>query len=73
MEIRQAVQAGRVQEAVERVNDLNPEILEEKQDLFFHLQQQQLIELIRQSKVGGWLPRGEGEGLPVCAVRAGCG
>ncbi len=36
-----------VPQAIERVNDLDPEILEEQQELFFHLQQQRLIELIR--------------------------
>ncbi|KAK9803664.1 hypothetical protein WJX72_009435 [[Myrmecia] bisecta] len=50
MEIRKAVQSGNVEEAIERVNDLNPEILEEKHQLSFHLQQQRLIELIRQGK-----------------------
>eukprot|EP00879_Flechtneria_rotunda_P005177 GHRR01005459.1.p1 GENE.GHRR01005459.1~~GHRR01005459.1.p1 ORF type:complete len:230 (+),score=84.88 GHRR01005459.1:272-961(+) len=50
VEIRKAVQSGQVEEAIEKVNDLNPEILEEQQSLFFHLQQQRLIELIRQSK-----------------------
>ncbi len=34
-------------QAIERVNDLDPEILESQQQLFFHLQQQRLIELIR--------------------------
>lgn len=50
MEIRRAVQSGNVEEAIEKVNDLNPEILEERSELFFHLQQQRLIELIRQGK-----------------------
>ncbi|GMH37587.1 hypothetical protein BSKO_05460 [Bryopsis sp. KO-2023] len=50
MEIRRAVHTGNVEEAIERVNDLNPEILEERSELFFHLQQQRLIELIRQGK-----------------------
>ncbi|KAK9840286.1 hypothetical protein WJX74_006917 [Apatococcus lobatus] len=50
MEIRKAVQSGNVDFAVERVNDLSPEILEEKQELYFHLQQQRLIELIRLGK-----------------------
>lgn len=50
MEIRKAVQSGNVDFAVERVNDLSPEILEERQELYFHLQQQRLIELIRQGK-----------------------
>ena len=47
MEVRRAVQRGDVQAAIERVNDLDPEILEERQELLFHLQQQRLIELIR--------------------------
>ena len=47
MQIRKAVQNGNVEDAIDRVNDLNPEILEEKHHLFFHLQQQRMIELIR--------------------------
>jgi hypothetical protein len=38
-------------QAIEQVNDLDPEILEEQQELFFHLQQQRLIELIRQGQL----------------------
>lgn len=45
------------------MNDLDPEILESQQGLFFHLQQQRLIELIRQGQLAealhfaqvGWL------------------
>ncbi|WZN66884.1 glucose-induced degradation 8-like protein [Chloropicon roscoffensis] len=51
MLIRRAVQRGEVTEAMDRVNDLNPEILEHDSRLFFHLQQQRLIELIRQKEV----------------------
>jgi len=47
MAIRKAVQNGQVEDAIEKVNDLNPEILEDRAHLFFHLQQQRLIELIR--------------------------
>eukprot|EP00882_Tetradesmus_deserticola_P012412 GHRQ01013154.1.p1 GENE.GHRQ01013154.1~~GHRQ01013154.1.p1 ORF type:complete len:170 (+),score=101.78 GHRQ01013154.1:289-798(+) len=50
MELRKAVQSGHVEEAISKVNDMNPELLEEQQALFFHLQQQRLIELIRQGK-----------------------
>jgi hypothetical protein len=50
MEIRKAVHSGDVDAAIERVNDINPELLEQQQELFFHLQQQRLIELIRQGK-----------------------
>ena len=51
MEIRRAVQSGDVEAAMERVNDLDPEILEEHAELLFHLQQQRLIELIRKGAV----------------------
>lgn len=51
MEIRKSVQCGNVDKAIDRVNDLNPEILEERPELFFHLKQQCLIELIRDKKL----------------------
>ncbi|QDZ25534.1 hypothetical protein HOP50_17g80760 [Chloropicon primus] len=51
MLIRRAVQKGEVEDAIDRVNDLNPEILEHDSKLFFHLQQQRLIELIRRKEV----------------------
>ncbi|KAJ2174895.1 hypothetical protein GGF45_004001, partial [Coemansia sp. RSA 551] len=50
MQIRFAVQNGDIRSAIERVNDLNPDILDTDPRLYFHLQQQQLIELIRQGK-----------------------
>jgi hypothetical protein len=51
MEIRRAVQGGDVEKAIEKVNDLDPEILEEHSELLFHLQQQRLIELIRNGAI----------------------
>ncbi|KAJ1985680.1 hypothetical protein H4R33_003838 [Dimargaris cristalligena] len=51
MKIRFAVQTGNIEEAIERVNDLNPQILDTNPQLYFHLQQQRLIELIREGKV----------------------
>ena len=39
---------GAIEEAVELVNDVDPEILDTNSKLFFHLQQQQLLELIKQ-------------------------
>ncbi|KAG2220268.1 hypothetical protein INT45_009883 [Circinella minor] len=47
MEIRHAIQSGDVDTAIELVNDVNPEILDTNPELFFHLQQQRLIEMIR--------------------------
>jgi hypothetical protein len=47
LETRALVQKGAIAEAIERVNALNPEILDANPTLHFHLQQQRLIELIR--------------------------
>ncbi|KAF8632589.1 hypothetical protein AX15_001795 [Amanita polypyramis BW_CC] len=67
MGIREALQRGDVEEAVTRVNDLNPEILDTNPALYFHLQQQKLIEYIRQGRIADAIqfaqdelaPRGE--------------
>lgn len=50
IKIRGAVESGAIQEAVELVNDIDPEVLDTNPSLFFHLQQQQLLELIREGK-----------------------
>ncbi|MED6146454.1 Glucose-induced degradation complex subunit [Stylosanthes scabra] len=44
--LKKAVQSGNVEDAIEKVNDLNPEVLDTNPNLCFHLQQQRLIELI---------------------------
>ncbi|BEI82386.1 hypothetical protein CcaverHIS002_0302540 [Cutaneotrichosporon cavernicola] len=51
MEIRQAVEDGCVEEAVRRVNELDPEILDTNPPLLFHLFLLRLIELIRADRV----------------------
>ncbi|XP_021847785.1 protein GID8 homolog isoform X2 [Spinacia oleracea] len=51
MAVKKAVQCGNVEDAIEKVNDLNPEILDTNPQLFFHLQQQRMIELIRNGKI----------------------
>ncbi|KAI0080312.1 lish motif-containing protein [Panus rudis PR-1116 ss-1] len=51
MHIRDAIQRGDVGEAITRVNDLNPEILDMNPALYFRLQQQKLIEYIRQGNI----------------------
>lgn len=51
IKIRQAVEGGSIQDAVELVNDIDPEILDTNPKLFFHLQQQQLLEYIRQGDI----------------------
>ncbi|KZS96121.1 hypothetical protein SISNIDRAFT_407865 [Sistotremastrum niveocremeum HHB9708] len=67
LSIKDAVQRGDLREAIEKVNDLNPEILDTNPQLYFHLHQQRLIELIRQGRISDALqfaqeelaPRGE--------------
>lgn len=67
MGIKKAIQRGDVDEAISKVNDLNPEILDQNPDLFFHLQQQRMIEYIRHGQIAEALrfaqqelaPRGE--------------
>ncbi|KAJ6509452.1 lish motif-containing protein [Mycena vitilis] len=51
MNIRDALQRGDVEDAIARVNDLNPEILDTNPALYFHLQQQKLIEFIRHGRI----------------------
>ncbi|UYV72659.1 GID8 [Cordylochernes scorpioides] len=51
IKIRDAIQAGRIQEAIDLVNSLHPELLDRERYLYFHLQQQCLIELIRDRQV----------------------
>ncbi|XP_078441757.1 lisH and RanBPM domains containing protein [Wolffia australiana] len=51
MAVKKAVQSGNVEDAIEKVNDLNPEILDTNPELFFHLQQQRMIELIRNGRL----------------------
>lgn len=48
---QKAVQDGNVLEAIQKVNDMNPEILKTNPKLFFHLQQQRVIELIREGNL----------------------
>ncbi|KAI8926758.1 CTLH/CRA C-terminal to lish motif domain-containing protein [Entophlyctis helioformis] len=67
MNIRTAVQTGNIEAAIEKVNDLDPEILDTNPRLYFHLQQQKLIELIRLGRINDAIefaqeelaPRGE--------------
>jgi len=49
--IRDNIQAGNIEQAMNLVNELHPQLLDQDRYLLFHLQQQHLIELIRQQKV----------------------
>ncbi|KKK25426.1 hypothetical protein P175DRAFT_0502235 [Aspergillus ochraceoroseus IBT 24754] len=47
VEIRNAIYSGNIQAAIEKINELNPEILDENPSLHFSLLRLQLVELIR--------------------------
>lgn len=49
-EIRLLIQDGRIVEAVEMINDINPEILDTNDELYFNLKKQKLVELIISKK-----------------------
>ena len=49
--IRDAIQSGEIGQAVSLVHSSHPELLDDDRYLFFHLQQQQLIELIRENRI----------------------
>lgn len=51
IQIRNAIQDGNITRAVGLINDLHPELLDNNKLLYFHLLQQQTIELIRESRV----------------------
>ena len=51
IKIRDSIQSGDILEAISLANELHPQLLDNDQYLLFHLQQQHLIELIRQHKV----------------------
>uniref|UniRef100_A0A673UI16 GID complex subunit 8 homolog n=1 Tax=Suricata suricatta TaxID=37032 RepID=A0A673UI16_SURSU len=48
IKIREMILKGQIQEAIALINSLHPELLDTNRFLYFHLQQQHLIELIRQ-------------------------
>ncbi|XP_064634687.1 glucose-induced degradation protein 8 homolog isoform X2 [Lineus longissimus] len=51
IKIRDAIQNGRIEDAISLVNNLHPELLDNDRYLYFHLQQQHLIELIRERNI----------------------
>lgn len=51
IKIKELILQGDIQEAIALVNDVHPELLDNDRYLYFHLQQQQLIELIREKQV----------------------
>ena len=51
MQIRQSIERdGNLADAIDRVVDVNPEIVEERPELLFRLKKQEFIELVRQNR-----------------------
>ncbi|KAF6020615.1 GID8 [Bugula neritina] len=51
LEIRNCLQNGEIEKAVALINEIHPELLDNDNLLYFKIQQQQLIELIREKDV----------------------
>jgi len=51
IKILEAIQVGDIQRALEMINSYQPQLLDDNRYLFFHLQQQHLIELIRNKNI----------------------
>nr|CAG4645789.1 EOG090X0CTI [Lynceus sp. MCZ IZ 141354] len=51
IKIRDAIQSGKMLDAIYLINKIHPELLDIDRNLFFHLQQQQFIELIRERRI----------------------
>jgi len=49
--IREAIQEGRTRQAMEMTTSLHPELLDDDKELFFHLQQLVLLEMIRENRI----------------------
>mmetsp|Transcript_25910 Transcript_25910/g.28814 ORF Transcript_25910/g.28814 Transcript_25910/m.28814 type:complete len:268 (-) Transcript_25910:203-1006(-) len=53
--VRKAVHGGKIDDAIDRVNKYDPQVLDTRPELYFALQKQRLIELIRSGDVPGAL------------------
>jgi len=65
MAVRNAVQDGCIREAISRVNDLDPGLLDTNPTLHFRVKRQEFIELVRQGDTEGALRFAEEELAPV--------
>ncbi|KAL4082202.1 hypothetical protein QTP88_025232 [Uroleucon formosanum] len=51
IKVIESVQSGKMQEAITLINQLYPGLLDDDRDLYFHLQQLHLIELIKEGNI----------------------
>jgi len=49
--IREHIHHGRLEEAITRLNELDPQIMSQNKQVSFHLKRQQMIEMIRHGKI----------------------
>jgi hypothetical protein len=61
MLIRSAIQSGDIPQAITRINDFDPEILDSTPRIFFHLLMQRMIEAIRRDRWEEALRMAQGE------------
>ncbi len=51
MKVRSLIITGKIDNAIDEINDINSEILENNPSIHFSLQKQKLIEIIKQNKI----------------------
>ena len=51
IEVRRMIENGEIEEAIKKVNNINPEIMETNPELYFEMKRQQLVELIKGGKL----------------------
>jgi len=51
MRVRDWIMSGKIDEAINEINDINSEILENNASIHFELQKQKLIEIIKKNKI----------------------
>jgi hypothetical protein len=51
MRVRDWIMSGKIDDAINEINDINSEILENNPSIHFELQKQKLIEIIKKNKI----------------------
>lgn len=65
MKIRNLIMTGKIDEAINEINDINSEILENNPHIHFELQKQKLIEIIKQNKIEDALTFAQNKLFPI--------
>lgn len=51
MKVREMILLGKIDDAINEINDINSEILENNPSIHFELQKQKLIEIIKKNRI----------------------